>query len=116
MLEGIQILNETTIWSAGFGDIILGWVLCAVSVFLIILSILFSRDNEYGMSILFFILFFLFGTGAFFSFYDYNTRTSYQKYQVTISETVKMTKFNDRYKIISQDGKIFTIRDKIKMK
>ncbi len=36
------------------------------------------------------------------------------QYQVTISDEVSMTEFYENYKVIDQDGKIFTVRDKTK--
>lgn len=38
---------------------------------------------------------------------DYTT-----EYKVTISDEVSMTEFYERYEIVEQDGKIFTIREK----
>lgn len=34
------------------------------------------------------------------------------RYKVTISDEVSMTKFCERYEVINQDGKIFTVREK----
>lgn len=34
------------------------------------------------------------------------------QYKVTISEEVSMTEFYERYEVIDQDGKIFTVREK----
>lgn len=34
------------------------------------------------------------------------------QYKVTISEEVSMTEFYERYEVIEQDGKIFTVREK----
>lgn len=34
------------------------------------------------------------------------------EYKVTISDEVSMTEFYEHYKVISQDGKIFTVREK----
>lgn len=34
------------------------------------------------------------------------------EYKVTISDEVLMTEFYEHYKVISQDGKIFTVREK----
>lgn len=33
-------------------------------------------------------------------------------YQVTITDEVKMTEFNERYEILDQEGKIYTVREK----
>lgn len=41
------------------------------------------------------------------------TPTKYEtQYKVTISDEVKMDKFCEKYEIIEQDGKIFTVRDR----
>lgn len=34
-------------------------------------------------------------------------------YEVIITDEVKMTEFNERYEILDQEGKIYTIREKI---
>jgi hypothetical protein len=39
--------------------------------------------------------------------------TNYEtQYKVTISEEVSMTEFYNRYEVIDQDGKIFTVKEK----
>ena len=38
--------------------------------------------------------------------------TSYTQYQVTISDNVNFNEFNNKYKIISQDGKIYTVEER----
>ena len=35
------------------------------------------------------------------------------QYQVTISDEVLMTEFYEHYEVIEQDGKIFTVREKV---
>ena len=48
----------------------------------------------------------------------YNTITSnedsikYIQYKVTIDETVSMVEFMDKYEIIDQEGKIYTVRER----
>ena len=37
----------------------------------------------------------------------------YTQYKVTISDEVNFTEFNDKYEIIEQDGKIYTIKERI---
>lgn len=37
---------------------------------------------------------------------------SYEKYQVTIDESVSLAEFNKRYEILDQDGLIYTIRER----
>ena len=35
------------------------------------------------------------------------------EYKVTISNEVLMNEFNEKYEIVSQDGKIYTIRERV---
>ena len=54
--------------------------------------------------------------GVFFGYFVghfLHTPTTYdQHYKVTISEEVKMTEFPERYAIIDQEGKIYTVRER----
>ena len=113
MLEGIQILNETIIFSARVGHIISAVFLCLISILILILSIVGFKKKEYGAGVLCVILFFFFSYGTFSSVREYRNTTSYKEYQVTISETVKIIEFNEKYEILRQDGKIFTIIEKM---
>ena len=38
--------------------------------------------------------------------------TGKYEYKVTIDDTVSMTEFYEKYKVIEQEGEIWTIRDK----
>ena len=42
----------------------------------------------------------------------FGPREQITRYQVLIDETVSFVEFNDRYKIISQDGTIYTIQER----
>lgn len=42
----------------------------------------------------------------------FGPREQITRYQVLIDETVSFVEFNDRYKIISQDGIIYTIQER----
>lgn len=39
--------------------------------------------------------------------------TKYEtQYKVTVDDSVSMTEFNERYKVIEQEGKIYTVRER----
>ena len=42
----------------------------------------------------------------------FETKGFSKHYEVTISDEVKFVEFNERYKIIKQDGKIFTVEER----
>lgn len=46
---------------------------------------------------------------------SFEIATEYEThYQVIITDEVKMTEFNEQYEILDQEGKIYTVREKIK--
>ena len=109
MLEGIEILSQVEKVinrgsMIGFG--IFFGILAVICIILVI------RFNENG------VIFFV-GVGTFclflsiFGFVAHNPTTEkYIEYKVSISNQVSLTEFNEKYKILNQEGKIYTIREK----
>ena len=106
MLPGVEILSQEVI----------GTVKCNYSIFIIgiivsiLLGILFCYfiDPCLGQAILF--------LGVFISFililaFPIHTG-EYTQYKVTISDEINFVEFNEKYEIINQDGKIYTIRER----
>jgi hypothetical protein len=105
-MEGIHILNQTTITTASNLDL-------AIAIISFIGLVLFFRflKNSYdilGKIILLFLLL-LFCCG---STIKYCTKTSYQQYQVTIDNNVSIKEFYNKYKIVSHEGQIYTIQER----
>lgn len=113
MLEGIHILSETTKYTFGLGDLIAGIILVCISLFFLLCLIFAFINNGYDNSmIVLFIVILLFGFGSYYCLNLYATRTSYSEYKVIINDNVKLKEFENKYKILKQEGKIYTIIEK----
>jgi type III secretory pathway component EscT len=115
MLEGIHILNQTTMWTSNIGNLIGGILIACllISFAICIIADLFNKFSSTskikGIVFLVPVLFFL--IPCYKSIYEYFTKTSYQQYQVTIDNTVSMKEFNTKYKVIDHKGDIYTIEE-----
>ena len=110
MMEGIEVLsigsigiNQVFNWNAAIaGGLVIGFLCC--------LYAFFSTDSP------------LFGIFMFITvglFVGFILGTSVEKYadsvptyKVTINDTVSINEFYERYEILEQEGKIFTIKEK----
>ena len=110
MMEGIEILsigeigiNPVFNWSAA----IIGGILTG----LVITFCVSASKESVGLFVVMFILCVpFFGALCGFSIEKY-TDTALT-YKVTISDTVSLNEFYNRYKVLEQDGKIFTIMER----
>lgn len=110
-MEGIEILSVGEIginpvlfnWSAAIiGGILLGLV-CALGAG--------AAEDSVGLFIVAFILCALF-FGALCGFGIEKYADTAPTYKVIISDTVSLNEFYDKYEILEQDGKIFTIMER----
>ncbi len=107
-MNGIEILNETTKWTAGGGYLFLGIMAIIIALACLVAVIISIKERDFSyVSLAFLILTVLFSTSA---FDKYANRKPYQEYKVTISDDVKFSEFTDKYEIISQEGKIYTVK------
>ena len=107
MLQGVEILSQEvvnivecnySILAIGIiTSILLGGLLCCLLKF------------YFGQVILFLGVFISFILTLVFPIHT----GEYIRYKVTISDTVNFVEFNEKYEIISQDGKIYTIKERI---
>ena len=110
MLEGITILNqfnvnifnEAAFWVGLLSTFFIG------AVAFIVISIIEEEETWMLGTIIAVLIGIVIGASAGAFWFD----TTETHYQVTISEEVSMTEFNERYEIIEQNGQIFTIREK----
>lgn len=112
MIDGIQILNETVMQTADISNFILGIGTITFSLICLYVGILLCCSKEIAAGCVVFIITIFLIILSCLSFYYYFTKTTYTEYQVTISDSVKMNEFNEKYNIIKQEGKIFTITEK----
>lgn len=103
-MDGVEILSKNNIVTFDFN-----W-----SIFFICFTIGIALGILMAKFGLFFVVLFsmtLFGiyNGCIFS---EKILTDKYEYKVTISDSVSLTDFNNKYKIISQDGNIYTIKER----
>lgn len=109
-MEGITILNQFVVNNApvGWFAIIGGAILCLVCIWA--MCIAFCEGNA-GFAIVFAVLAFIcFGlvvVGICIVKAPPETR-----YQVLIDESVSMSEFFEKYEIVEQEGKIYTVKEK----
>lgn len=110
MLNGVEILSQEVI---PVMKLHYDWKIIAVTLLVMILvytlaSILFN--DMIGLILAFFVV--LIGM-----YMDCTTKdkvSEYIRYKVTISEDVNFVEFTERYEVLEQDDKIYTIRERDK--
>lgn len=102
MIEGVEILSMRQNYE---------WVLLVMSILYLIISIISiiiaSRDRRASQFVFFGIIAF-FCVILFFAFFN----SIYIEYEVTINDNVSFTEFMDRYEILDENGKIYTVKEK----
>ena len=103
-MEGVRILNEISPMSAGI------WVSIGLFLSIGIASlfsvIIISDKGERVVPILISIISFVFAIVLFFTEY-----TSPMRYEATIDDNVKISEFEEKYKIIERRGDIYVIEE-----
>lgn len=106
-MTGIEILNQQLIPITQKGTL---WALPFAIILLLLFALLVTIDWVIPSFLLMFIVLGL-------MIYDLGTETKvgeYIEYKVTISNEVNFNEFNDKYEILNQEGKIYTIKEKDK--
>ena len=106
MIDGITILDTTSVWicdSVAFDILVLASCVIAISLFLSFLA-----GEEIIFSLIIFIILLISTCMA------YKTLgKEVSEYKVTISDTVSFKDVYGKYEIISQEGDLYTIRERI---
>lgn len=110
MLDGITVLNQFPIMQENAL-----FTLCVISIVFeavaIIMGIIAWLEDDIKM--IFFIGCLLLAISiTYIVNFPPEFNTGKYRYQVTISDTVKMQDFTDKYNIVKQEGKIYTIQEK----
>ena len=118
MIKGIEILSQSEVGT----DISINWAAFgAVLGLSIILGVVcafwcFSPHelDEWIVSVLMILIFVIIGVvfGVLLGYATGDPVKYETQYKVTISDEVQMNEFLEKYEIIDQDGKIYTIREK----
>ena len=109
MIDGITILDTTSVWICD--NIVFDILLISVAIIAISLLISLASSDEAGFVIFLLttLLILLFSTCV-----AYKTLgKEVPEYKVTISDTVSFKDIYGKYEIISQEGDLYTIREKI---
>ena len=116
-MNGVEILNQTNVYQTEDYPWIIG-VLVGVG-FVIGLIYLIKDYATYGKStggdaafIMLTALGLVLGLITYICTMHETDKVDYIKYQVTISEEVSLTDFLDKYEILDQEGKIYTVKEK----
>lgn len=116
MIEGIEILSQKTLytmdaWSSiGLMFIFFGMI-CLIGT----ISLFFDKKyTDWTGTIVFLILTIILSLMAYGCLSLSGGPEPYQQYKVLISDTVKLKEFTEKYAIINQVGKVYTIIEKVK--
>ena len=113
MIPGIEVLAQEVISGPNDGLIALGFVFTILfivgSIFLLALSFIDDVPLLAGIATLCLVLAFLIGSET----NKEMNKKPYTEYKVLISDEVSWNEFNERYEVINQEGKIYTIKEKV---
>ena len=107
MLEGINVLNTIPIMEYSIWFYIGSYV-----AILGICGFILAAISEAINGLILFVILLVLGFGCLVTTEGDKKPSGKYTYQVTISDDVKMQEFNEKYVIQSQEGKIYTIREK----
>ena len=115
-MNGIEILSTTEVVTAAACNTTAVWIgIIATIVVMVIIGAIIAWHECDGMYIFVFLLFGLVLSGITAVMIGSTTSypTAYEThYKVTIDDNVSMNEFNEKYEIVSQEGKIYTIRER----
>ena len=113
--KGIEILNTTEITTTEhFWAVV---ILLILGIFVMSVSIYLVLETEKPSFLLLSLIGGLFMIGSnTIKGSNFNQPTGTYKYQVTIDDTVSMNEFMEKYEILDQQGRIYTIKFKEKEK
>lgn len=116
-MNGVEILNQTNVYKVD-GESLVFWIAIGLG-FIIGLIFMITQLIEYGFDFEPFLILvaftffgFIVGGIAFICTLDDTDELNYVKYQVTVSDEVSLNEFMDKYEIIDQEGKIYTVKEK----
>jgi hypothetical protein len=116
-MSGVEILatEEVAVAWASWnwkGFLLTVWICFFVAV---IAGILAGASDDWKLGVIIFFMVFIVGGMFFGTFVGCNSGepTEYEtRYKVVIDDSVSMNEFLEKYEIIDQDGKIYTVREK----
>lgn len=110
-MAGVEILSSEAIYNTILPEYWLALGLLCAMVFIIVMAACFANDR---IILGFVCLILAFGMGVVSSLGGTPSpnNISHIEYKVTIDDSVAMNEFLNKYEILDQDGKIFTVKEK----
>lgn len=110
-MNGVEILSQEVIYNTVLPPwcIAVGFMAGFISVILMVVSIVYENGLGVVLSALALVASIIVaGLGDTYSKTDIN----HVEYKVIINDSVSMTEFMDKYMILDQEGRIYTVREK----
>ena len=110
-MAGVEILSSETIYNTILPEYFLGIGLGAVILFAFAMVLCFANER---ISLGFICIALAFGSaivGSLGGIYS-KTNINHIEYKVIIDDSVSMNEFLDKYEILDQEGKIYTVKEK----
>ena len=116
-MTGVEVLNQNTIYETD----VYSWIIIVCVVIGFVLSLILTiidwcnygfDGRDIGLSLVLIACCTLFGLFlTILTEHDTNV-IDYIEYKVTVSEEVNFIEFTDKYEILDQEGKIYTVRER----
>ena len=110
-MTGVEILSSQAIYNTFIPE----WCAAIAIIVMIICIIPFAISVVEGKTVGVIICVALFAVGVFvmgFSLSPNDNSINHIEYKVTIDDSVSMNEFLDKYEILDQEGKIYTVKEK----
>jgi hypothetical protein len=110
-MNGVEILSQDIIYNG----ILPGWLGVTgffVTIACFVLLALFMSEGRLLPSIIFMVLILISITFFALALTDNTNSINHLEYKVTIDDSVSMNEFLDKYEILDQEGKIYTVKER----
>lgn len=110
-MNGVEILSSETIYNTILPEYWLGIGLGCAVILILAMALCFANDH---IILGFICLALALGVGTVGSLGGTTSKTdiSHIEYKVTIDDSVSMNEFLDKYEILDQEGKIYTVKER----
>lgn len=110
-MNGVEVLSSQTIYDTILPSWVTGISLIMLFLFIALCGACVAWSKNAGI-IICFILALASVALLVLSLMPSDTNIKYIEYKVTIDDAVSMNEFRDKYEILDQEGKIYTIRER----
>ena len=109
-MTGVEILSQEVVHNSMFPNWLIGvFAIVALGCFMYLLM---CNDFNLKQFLILSIIFVLSLASALIGNIKNKNSIDHIEYKVTISDEVSLTEFNEKYEILEQDGKIYTVKER----